>query len=71
MALNYITPKAALEDGSDILIVGRGIYQAKNIEETAEQYRRTGIDISRLLALSVIRDRNVPIPLTSDDNALQ
>lgn len=39
---NYLSPKNVLENGGDILIVGRGIYSSKNIEETAEQYKKVG-----------------------------
>jgi len=42
---NYITPQMAFEGGSDIIIVGRGIYESKNIQETAEQYREVGWNV--------------------------
>lgn len=36
----YRTPyKAICEEGNDIVIVGRGIYQADNIQQAAEEYR--------------------------------
>ena len=34
----YNTPQTALQKGTDIFIVGRGIYEAKNPLTTAEQY---------------------------------
>lgn len=39
---NYISPDTALERGSDIIIVGRGIYSSQNIAQAAEQYRLAG-----------------------------
>ena len=39
----YITPEQAiLEQGNDIIIVGRGIYAAENPQKTAELYRQAG-----------------------------
>jgi uridine monophosphate synthetase len=39
----YLTPREAiLNHGSDIIIVGRGIYEAEDIEKTVEQYRLAG-----------------------------
>ena len=40
----YVTPQAALDKGSDILIVGRGIYQADDPKVTAGQYRQIAWD---------------------------
>ena len=39
MGQKYRTPKEAFDSGVDFLIVGRDIYQAKNIEETAKNYQ--------------------------------
>jgi orotidine-5'-phosphate decarboxylase len=40
---NYMTPgQAILERGSDVLIVGRGIYGHENPEIIAQEYRTTG-----------------------------
>ncbi|HSX38741.1 MAG TPA: orotidine-5'-phosphate decarboxylase [Chlamydiales bacterium] len=39
----YLTPREAiLNNGSDIIIVGRGIYESDNIQKTAKQYQREG-----------------------------
>jgi len=39
----YIDPaKAILENGSDIIIVGRGIYAAENPQASAREYRKLG-----------------------------
>jgi len=42
---NYLTPEKAIhEKGSDIIIVGRGIYESKNPLEEAKSYRKAGFD---------------------------
>jgi len=33
-----------LNRGTDLIIVGRGIYNSKNIKETAKEYRQRGWD---------------------------
>jgi orotidine-5'-phosphate decarboxylase len=33
-----------LNRGTDLIIVGRGIYESKNIKETAQEYRERGWD---------------------------
>ena len=38
----YITPKEAMNRGVDILIVGRGILESKNLGEECEKYRIEG-----------------------------
>jgi len=39
----YVTPQTAvLENGSDIIIAGRGILQSDNILSTARLYREAG-----------------------------
>ncbi|QZA59301.1 orotidine-5'-phosphate decarboxylase [Candidatus Rhabdochlamydia porcellionis] len=38
----YQTPDSAIKSGSDIIIVGRGIYQAENPKQAANKYRKAG-----------------------------
>lgn len=38
----YRTPESAVEGGSDIIIVGRGVYTAKDPVATAQQYQQAG-----------------------------
>ncbi len=38
----YNTPEKAIMDGSDVIIVGRGIYQADNQKQAAKDYRTAG-----------------------------
>jgi orotidine 5'-phosphate decarboxylase subfamily 1 len=38
----YNSPETAIENGADILIVGRGIYNSENWEAAAEKYRAAG-----------------------------
>jgi orotidine-5'-phosphate decarboxylase len=40
----YRTPVEAIEEGSDIIIVGRGIYEAENPIETAKLYQKEAWD---------------------------
>ncbi len=35
----YLTPQEAIERGADIIIVGRGIYQADDVAQMAKKYR--------------------------------
>lgn len=38
----YVTPAKAVQQGSDVIIVGRGIYEAMNPATTAKQYKEEG-----------------------------
>jgi uridine monophosphate synthetase len=39
----YLTPREAIvQNGSDIIIVGRGLYESENTRDVAEQYRSAG-----------------------------
>ncbi|KKT54086.1 MAG: orotidine 5'-phosphate decarboxylase [Candidatus Jacksonbacteria bacterium RIFOXYD2_FULL_43_21] len=38
----YVTPETAVEQGADIIIVGRGIYEAEEPGKVAAQYREAG-----------------------------
>lgn len=38
----YVTPERAVQGGSDVIIVGRGIYAAKDPATAARQYRQAG-----------------------------
>lgn len=38
----YQTPDSAIKAGSDIIIVGRGIYQAEDPKQAASEYRKAG-----------------------------
>jgi orotidine 5'-phosphate decarboxylase subfamily 1 len=40
----YITPQTAIELGSDVIIVGRGIYRADDMRGAAEQYKKVAWD---------------------------
>ncbi len=40
----YITPEKAIQQGSDVLIVGRGIYQSKDPGKTVQEYKKAGWD---------------------------
>ncbi len=42
MQQSYATPEEAIIAGSDIIIVGRGIYESQNINEAALQYQHAG-----------------------------
>lgn len=41
---NYLTPDYVINEGSDIIIVGRGIYQASDPASEAKRYRQAGWD---------------------------
>jgi len=38
----YLTPEKVIQEGSDVIIVGRGIYTEKDPEKAAAAYRKTG-----------------------------
>ncbi len=40
----YLTPQKVINDGVDVIIVGRGIYQSYNPQQTAQCYRQAGWD---------------------------
>lgn len=42
MQQSYNTPEKAIKAGSDLIIVGRGVYETENIEEAAKMYRDAG-----------------------------
>lgn len=42
MGQQYATPEDAISRGADIIIVGRGIYGAKDVEATTKQYKEAG-----------------------------
>lgn len=42
MKQQYVTPEQAIQGGSDIIIVGRGIYGASDPAQAAKQYRAAG-----------------------------
>ncbi|MBU1167343.1 orotidine-5'-phosphate decarboxylase [Patescibacteria group bacterium] len=42
MGQRYSTPQDVVQAGSDVIIVGRGIYESDNPEKTAEEYRLAG-----------------------------
>ncbi len=41
---SYVSPSKAIDNGSDIIIVGRGIYNSSNPLKTAEVYRKIAWD---------------------------
>ncbi len=45
----YITPENAMKLGSDVLIVGRGIYQSKDPQKTVQEYKKAGWDAYQVL----------------------
>ncbi len=44
MGQQYITPESVINAGTDVIIVGRGIYQAKDPATAAQQYKKVGWD---------------------------
>lgn len=42
MGQQYATPQNAIDRGSDVIIVGRGIYGAKDVEATTVEYKEAG-----------------------------
>lgn len=48
----YVTPEQAIQGGSDIIIVGRGIYGASDPSLAAKQYREAGWKAQQHLSLS-------------------
>lgn len=48
----YVTPEQAVQGGSDIIIVGRGIYGASDPSQAAKQYREAGWKAYQHLSLS-------------------
>ncbi len=45
----YITPEKAIQQGSDVIIVGRGIYQSKDPRKSAQEYKKSGWDAYQAL----------------------
>lgn len=41
---NYVTPELAIERGSDVIIVGQGIYEAADPKQKAREYRQKAWD---------------------------
>lgn len=48
----YLAPASVLKSGSDVIIVGRGIYTSGNIAKVAEEYRKAGWDAYQALIQS-------------------
>ena len=48
----YNTPEKSMQNGGDIIIVGRGIYKAKNAGQEAERYRKAGWEAYKKYRLS-------------------
>lgn len=42
LSQQYVTPEQAIEGGTDVIIVGRGIYAANDPAAAAKQYRKAG-----------------------------